>query len=396
MMRKYFISVPAAMLMLAGCCAATDTPQAKEERWAEAAVPADGAVARKSTGRARAPQRAVMARENAPGAAANNFSAVEGRQVAFSATLRISTPDVPQAVRNANAIVRKFGGYAASLNDRGCTLKVPVKNAEAALEELEKLGTVNSREISSQDVTDTAFDLDMRIGNLEKLHARLTDLVAKTGNIKDILAVEKELARVTGELEKLKAERQNLQRRVDFVTFRVYFSAFAQTPTKVKARKFLLPQVSNLGLWADNLAIVTGETPEAPFKFQLPKGFIPVRMRYKDSYFAVDDQDTVLSAVSFEQIEGADLEFWQASIARALRELRGYEVKSEIKTAPNGDKYIVFVGERLRGKEPMRYEASCRIVTHCFSPDEVYIVEILGTEERMKKLDLAPMHQSVK
>lgn len=394
MMLKCFLTVPAAMLMLAGCAATSASQLSREDRWA----PADGAVACKSApmGRARAPQRDMaMARESAPGAA-NNFAAVEGRQVAFSATLRISTPDVPQAVRNANAVARKFGGYAAALNDRACTLKIPVKNAEAALEELEKLGTVNSREISALDVTDTAFDLDMRIGNLEKLHARLTELVAKSGNIKDILAVEKELARVTGELEKLKATRQNLQKRVDFVTFTVYFSAFAQTPVKVKARKFMLPQVSNLGLWTDNLVITTGETPEAPFKFQLPKGFIPVRMRGSDDYFAVDDQDTVLSARSFEQIEGADLEFWQSAIARALKELRGYEVKSEIKTAKNGDKYVVFVGERLRGKEPMRYEASCRIVTHCFGADEVYIVEILGTEERMKKLDLAPMHQSVK
>ena len=395
MMRNYFLTVPAAMLMLAGC-AATDAPRAEESNYADGAV-AERSVSRKSAPRGRAPaSNMAMARESAPGAAAGNFAAVEGRQVAFSATLRISTPDVPQAVRNANAVAQKFGGYAATLNDRGGTFKIPVKNAEAALEAMEKLGTVDSREINAQDVTDTAFDLDMRIANLEKLHKRLTELVEKTGNIKDILEVEKELARVTGELEKLKASRQNLQHRVDFVTFRVYFSAFAQTPVKVKARKFLLPQVTNLGLWADNLTIVTGETPEAPFKFQLPKGFIPVRMRYNDNYFAVDDQDTVLSAVSFEQIEGADLEFWQASIARALKELRGYEVKSEIKTAPNGDKYIVFVGERLRGKEPMRYEASCRIVRHCFSPDEVYIVEILGTEERMKKLDLTPMHQSVK
>ena len=245
-------------------------------------------------------------------------------------------------------------------------------------------------------MTDTAFDLDMRIANLEKLHKRLTELVEKTGNIKDILEVEKELARVTGELEKLKATRQNLQHRVDFVTFRVYFSAFTQTVVEVKARKFILPQVANLGLWTDNLTIVTGETPEAPFKFQLPKGFIPVRMRYNDNYFAVDDHDTVISAVSFEQIEGADLEFWQSTIARALRELHGYEVKSEIKTAPNGDKYVVFVGERLRGKVPMRYEASCRIVTHCFGADEVLIVEALGTKERMEKLDLSAMHQSVK
>ena len=394
MMRKYFFTVPAAALMLTGC-AATDIPKADEARCADGAV--DSYRARRSARPAPAAKMA-MARENAaPGAAAgSNFAAVEGRQVAFSATLRISTPDVPRAVRSANAVARKFGGYAASLNDRACTLKIPVKNAEAALEELEKLGTVDSREISSQDVTDTAFDLDMRIANLEKLHKRLTELVAKTGNIKDILAVEKELSRVTGELEKLKAARQNLQIRVDFVTFRVFFSAFAQTPVKVKARKFMLPQVSNLGLWSDNLAIVTGEAPEAPFDIKLPKGFIAVKMRYNDNYFAVDDQDTVISARSFEQIEGADLEFWQSSIARALRELRGYEVKSEIKTAPNGDKYIVFRGERLRGKEPMRYEASCRIVKNCFSPDEVYIVEILGTKERMEKLDLAPMHQSVK
>ena len=394
MTRKYFLTVPAAMLMLAGC-AATETRQVEEGRWAAAdgAAPANRAVARK----ARAPQREMaMARESAPGAAASNFSTVEGRKVAFSATLRISTPDVPQAVRSANAVAQKFGGYAASLNDRGGTFKIPVKNAEAALEAMEKLGTVDSREINAQDVTDTAFDLDMRIANLEKLHKRLTELVEKTGNIKDILEVEKELARVTGELEKLKATRQNLQHRVDFVTFRVYFSAFTQTVVEVKARKFILPQVTDLGLWSDSLAIGAGEIPEAPFKFQLPKGFIPVRMRYNDKYFAVDDNDTVISAVSFEQIEGADLEFWQSTIARALRELHGYEVKSEIKTAPNGDKYVVFVGERLRGKVPMRYEASCRIVTHCFGADEVLIVEALGTKERMEKLDLSAMHQSVK
>ena len=390
MKRHYLMAAPAALLLASGCASA-ETAHGKyalSDTAVENAVPA---------GRAAAPRRAHAAYARADEkSAASNFAAVEGRKVAFSATLRISTPDVPQAVRNANAVAQKFGGYAASLNDRGGTFKIPVKNAEAALEEMEKLGTVNSREINAQDVTDTAFDLDMRIANLEKLHKRLTELVEKTGNIKDILEVEKELARVTGELEKLKASRQNLQRRVDFVTFRIYFSAFAQTEVKVKARKFMLPQAGKLGLTSDDLVIVAGEVPEAPFKVQLPKGFIPVKMRYSDKYFAVDDQDTVISAISFEQLEGADLEFWQSAIARSLRELRGYEVKSEIKTAKNGDKYIVFVGERMRGKVPMRYEASCRIVKHCFGADEVYVVEALGTKERMEKLDLSAMHESVK
>ena len=392
MMRKYLFSVPAAALLLTGCASATPKQRAVDFDGVPAACEAPASAAN------RMGSGALARRASAPGDAATttSFAAVEGRQVAFSATLRIATPDVPQAVRAANAVARKFGGYAASLNDRACTLRIPVKNAEAALEALEKLGTVNSREISAQDVTDTAFDLDMRIANLEKLHGRLVELVAKTGNIKDILAVEQELSRVTGELEKLKAERQNLQRRVDFVTFHVYFSAFAPTGTKVKARKFLLPQASGLGLWSDNLSVVTGETPEAPFKFKLPKGFVAVKMLRSDRYFAIDDQDTVISAVSFEQIEGADLEFWQSAIARALRELRGYEVKTEIKTDADGDRYILFVGERLRGKEPMRYEACCRIVKKCFGPDEVHIVELLGVKERVEKLDLAPMYRSVK
>lgn len=381
--------VPAAALLLTGC-ASTEPPMDIGYAANDEAVPA----AREASGarrRAAAPA-AKMASAREAGST-SNFTAVKGRQVAFSATLRISSPDVAQALRNANEITREFGGYASLINDRACTLKIPVKNAEAALNALEKIGTVNSREIVAEDVTDTAFDLDMRIANLEKLHQKLTALVDKAVDVKNILAVEQELSRVTGELERLKATRQNLQRRVDFVTFRIYFSASAAV--EVKARRLLLPETTRLGLWSDNYTVRTDEIPDAPFDLQLPKGFIPVRMNEHVGFFAVDDQDTLISAISFEQLEGADLEFWQSAIARALRELRGYEVSTEIRTAPNGDKYVVFKGERLRGKQPMSYEASCRIVPHLFGADEVYVVEILGTKERMENLDLAALHNSV-
>ena len=372
--------------VFAGCA---EVPTAEERR----EVASDAVVARKSYApRAMARNAAAPMAAKAPGRA-DSFAAVEGRQVAFTATLYISSPDVAAALREATGIARKLGGYASNVNDRSVTLKIPVKAAENALAELEKLGKVDSRNIQAQDVTDTAFDMDMRIKNLEKLHARLTELVEKAKDVKDVLAVEKELSRVTGELERLKATRQNLQRRVDFVTFRIYFSASAAI--EVKARRLLLPETTRLGLWNDNYSIRTDELPDAPFDLTLPKGFIPVRMSGYDGFFAVDDQDTLLAATSFEQLEGADLEFWQSAIARALRELRGYEITTEIRTAPDGNKYVVFKGERLRGKTPMRYEASCRIEKHLFGADEVYIVEILGTKERMEKLDLAALHDSV-
>ena len=375
--------------VFAGCAEISTVEERRESA-------SDGAVARESYAAPRAMARnaAALMMAKAPGRA-NSFAAVEGRQVAFTASLRISSPDVAAALRQATEIARKLGGYASSVNDRGATLKIPVKNAETALAGLEKLGKVDSRNIQAQDVTDTAFDMDMRIKNLEKLHARLTELVEKAKDVKDILAVEKELSRVTGELERLKAQRQNLQKMVDFVTFNLYFTTSAAQ--EVRTNRMILPRIAALGLRSTfTLANSQPEDDDAPFDFTLPSGFIPVVMRNRDDFFAVDDQDTILSAVKWDEIPGADLAYYEAAISRALRELHGYEVTSEVRTAANGDKYIVFKGERKQGGTAMRYEASCRIAKRLFGADEVLVIEVLGTADRMAKLELKPLHESVK
>ena len=386
-MKHFQLWCLSAALLTAGCASESDLSTSSERRnfraEPECAAPAADRAAAMRKSAATTGSRSTA-----------NFNPVEGRMIAFSATLKLASPDVARALRDAADIARRSGGYAAGINNSSCTLKIPVQNAENALAELEKLGSVLSREISAQDVTDTAFDLDMRIANLEKLHAKLTALIEKTSEVKDVLLVEKELSRVTGELEKLKATRLNLRRRVDFVTFRVIFTASAST--EVRTRRFLLPQAAELGLWSDRLAISSGDVPEEPFALRLPKGFIPVKMDRSCRFFAVDDQDTVLRAIAFDEIRGADLEFWRSAISRALRENSGYAVSSETRTDTEGDKYIVFRGERNRGNVPMRYEASCRIVRRFFAPDEVRIVEVLGTRERMEKLDLSQTHESTR
>ena len=388
MLRSSSLFAVVLAVLFAGCA---EVPTSEERR----EVASDGVVVRESYASSRAPVRSAAAPQAGKAVAGeNNFSAVEGRQVAFTATLRISSPDVAAALRRATGIARQFGGYASSVNDRGATLKIPVGNAETALAELEKLGQVSSRNIQAQDVTDSMFDLEMRISNLEKLRLRLTELVEKSAGVKDILAVEKELSRVTGELERLKAQRQNLRRRVDFVTFTLYFSTSASQ--EVRTNRMILPRIARLGLRSTFNLANTQPEDDAPFKFALPSGFIPVVMRNSDGFFAVDDRDTILSAVAWEEIPGADLAYYEAAIARALRELHGYEVKSEIRTAPCGDKYVVFTGERKQGNTAMRYEASCRIAKHIFCADEVLVIEVLGTAERMAKLDLKALHESVK
>ena len=178
------------------------------------------------------------------------------------------------------------------------------------------------------------------------------------------------------------------------MTFTLYFSTSAAQ--EVRTNRMILPRIARLGLRsAFNLANSEPEE-DTPFKFTLPSGFIQVAMRNSDEFFAVDDRDTILSAVKWEEIPGADLAYYEAAISRALRELHGYAVTSEVRTAANGDKYVVFKGERKQGSTVMRYEASCRIAKHFFGADEVLVIEVLGTADRMAKLELKPLHESVR
>ena len=270
-------------------------------------------------------------------------------------------------------------------------MKIPVRNVSAALIELEVLGKVESRHISAEDVTENAIDLDLRISNLESLHRRLTELVEKAAGVRDILAVEKELSRVTGELERLRSMRKNLGRRVDFATIRLNFTP--PSSVEVETRRLIPPHIAGLGLCSTELRIDNRKAADPPFEFNLPQGFVPVSMRGSNGFFAVDDRDTVIAASILEPLPGADLRFWSSMISRALRELHGYTVTSEQKTASNGTEYALIRGRRLRGTHPIRYEISCRITRHCFRPDEVYIIEVIGSEERMMQLDSEPLHR---
>jgi len=180
MYKSFLMSIPAALL-LAGCASEAPARDVPMDCARETAVPAGGAA-----------YAAAASRSSRAGASLNkqkgtsNFASVEGRQVAFSATLRISSPDVSAALKQANEIARNAGGYASEVNDRAATLKIPVKNAETALAELEKIGTITSRSIRAEDVTDTMFDLDMRIANLEKLHK-----IAEISKFKSLCCLKK-------------------------------------------------------------------------------------------------------------------------------------------------------------------------------------------------------------
>ena len=98
-------------------------------------------------------------------------------------------------------LATSLGGFVGRHDDRTVTLRVPSIRFREAMRALEKLGTVQSRLVEAQDVTEEFHDLDVRLKSLVATRKRLEELLQKAANIKDILEVEEQLSRVTGEMQ---------------------------------------------------------------------------------------------------------------------------------------------------------------------------------------------------
>lgn len=154
-----------------------------------------------------------------------------GPKIIRTASLTIVAKDF-DAVRPAiERLLAGLGGFVGHIqaSDAGsaeavlqATLRVPAARLDEALRALRTLGHVVHESQSGDDVTEQVMDLEARLANSRNTERRLTDVLQRrTGDVGDVLEVEREIARVRGEIERLDAERQNLERRVSYATLTV-------------------------------------------------------------------------------------------------------------------------------------------------------------------------------
>jgi hypothetical protein len=145
---------------------------------------------------------------------------------AMTASLKlIRTAQVSLEVKSYDAaaeavakVAESHGGYVAdSQSARGerdrrhgtITLKVPAAQFGAALAALKSMGTVESEQVSTQDVTKAYSDLETRLKVKRETADRLREILkARTAKLSEVLEAERELARVTEEIEQLEGERR--------------------------------------------------------------------------------------------------------------------------------------------------------------------------------------------
>jgi Domain of unknown function (DUF4349) len=156
------------------------------------------------------------------------------RELARTAKLALTAPDVAAAVGKARQIATGLGGYTGAEDSTPgsatLTLAVPVAKLDAAVAQFAAVGTVTSREESTQDVTEQSVDLASRLATQRASVARMRDLLAKANSVSDIASIESELTTREADLESLQNRGDALAGSVAMSTVTLSFLTPATPP----------------------------------------------------------------------------------------------------------------------------------------------------------------------
>jgi len=157
------------------------------------------------------------------------------RDVVKTASLILVAPDPAAAADKATAIVGKAGGRVDERSDdAGSTsgrasvhlvLRVPANGLDSALAFLKGLGTVQTLEVKTDDVTAHRVDLDARITALKTSVDRLLAIMRDSKDPDALIKAEDALSSRQAELQSLQAQRDTLRDQITYSSVDVQITA---------------------------------------------------------------------------------------------------------------------------------------------------------------------------
>jgi len=118
-------------------------------------------------------------------------------------------------------LANKYEGYVLNINGSRAKIRVPSQDLQKAIQDLNIIGKVKDKSITTRDVTSDFYDRTIRLENAQKTRTRYLKLLDKAQNVEEILKVEKELERLNATIDRLKGELNKYSHLVTYSTINV-------------------------------------------------------------------------------------------------------------------------------------------------------------------------------
>ena len=150
-------------------------------------------------------------------------SFAQTRIIVHTGRMSLVVNDVADALSQITDVSTGLGGWVVGSNrvsqhSGSIAIRVPAGSLQDAFNMIEALALeVESREITSQDVTDEYVDIESRLVSLRATRDRLLSFLEQSGTIEDALLVEKELSALEERIE-------GMQGRINYLSQTSAFS----------------------------------------------------------------------------------------------------------------------------------------------------------------------------
>lgn len=229
-MKKGYVVFIAAIL-LAGCAKAKSSGAAADyyyEEPAEAAEMEYGYEESKSTA--------------ADGYLADNEvmneteAAITGEKLVYTGNMRIETLTYDESVKQLMELTARYKGIIQnqdeyindyrwysdetdrSVRSMSLVLRIPTKDFDAFLNDMQGAGKVMSRSVNVENITRQYNDNAVLISSLETQEERLLEMMEKAETIEDMIIVEERLTEVQTELNRLKMNKSSMDTDIEYST----------------------------------------------------------------------------------------------------------------------------------------------------------------------------------
>lgn len=155
-----------------------------------------------------------------------SVSVTTDRKIVKTATLSIKTNDYEVFMSGIKQKIEQYNGYVEKSQEynydnktnrnANMTIKIPADKLEGFIEELSAMGTLTSKTIGSDDITNSYIDVESRIKALETEQEALLGILEKAENLADVISLQDRLSDVRADLEALKALKQSYDEMVAY------------------------------------------------------------------------------------------------------------------------------------------------------------------------------------